>query len=58
MAENAAETALNYLRDPTVVVGLGAVAASLVYMASRPSPTRCPVDPNEQSVEISVSYSL
>lgn len=55
MADNTAETALKYLRDPSVVVGIGAVAASLLYMASRPSPIRCPVDVTQQSIEIPVS---
>lgn len=55
MADNAAEQALQYLRDPTVVVGLGAAAVSLAYMATRPTPTPCPVNPNQQSIEIPVS---
>lgn len=54
MADNTAESTLQYLRDPSVVVGLGAVAASLLYMASRPTPVRCPVDPKQQSIEIPV----
>jgi len=53
MADNAAETALRYLRDPTVVAGLGAVAvASMYYLASRPTPQPCPVDPDKQSYEL------
>jgi hypothetical protein len=54
MADKVAEQALQYLRDPAVVVGLGAAAASLAYMASRPTPTPCPVDPHKQSIEIPV----
>lgn len=55
MADNTAEQALQYLRDPAVVVGLGAAAVSLAYMATRPTPTPCPVNPNQQSIEIPVS---
>lgn len=53
MADNAAESALRYLRDPTVVASLGAVAvASMYYLASRPTPQPCPVDPLNQSYEL------
>ena len=56
MADNAAETALRYLRDPTVVAGLGAVAVgSMYYLASRPTPQPCPVDPDKQSYELPAS---
>ena len=56
MADSAAESALKYLRDPAVVAGLGAVAAaSMYYLASRPTPQPCPVDPQNQSFELPVS---
>lgn len=56
MADNTAETALKYLRDPAVVAGLGAVAvASMYYLASRPCPQPCPVDPQKQSFELPAS---
>lgn len=56
MADNAAESALRYLRDPAVAAGLGAVAvASMYYLASRPTPQPCPVDPQKQSFELPVS---
>ena len=56
MAEKSAEAALQYLRDPVVVGSLGAVAAAtMLYMATRPTPQNCPVDPNQQSVELAVS---
>ncbi|XP_031548875.1 long-chain-fatty-acid--CoA ligase 1-like [Actinia tenebrosa] len=53
MSDNAAEQALQYLRDPAVVVGLGAAAVSLAYMATRPEPTPCPVNVKQQSIELS-----
>lgn len=53
MAEKSAEAALQYLRDPVVVGSLGAVAAAtMLYVATRPTPQKCPVDPNQQSVEL------
>lgn len=56
MADNAAKTALEYLRDPAVITGLGAAAvASMYYLASRPTPQPCPVDPMKQSYELPVS---
>ena len=55
MADSAADQALQYLRDPAVVVGLGAAAVSLAYMATRPTPTPCPVNQQQQSLEIPVS---
>ena len=56
MADDAAESALRYLRDPAVVSGLGAIAvASMYYLASRPTPQPCPVDPQKQSFELPAS---
>ena len=56
MGDDAAESALRYLRDPAVVAGLGAVAAaSMYYLASRPTPQPCPVDPQKQSFELPAS---
>ncbi|EDO46335.1 predicted protein [Nematostella vectensis] len=53
MADKTAEKALKYLSDPTVLAGLGAVAVgSLLYMATRPSESACPVNPHKQSIEI------
>lgn len=53
MADSAAKTALEYLRDPAVITGLGAAAvASMYYLASRPTPQPCPVDPMKQSYEL------
>ena len=59
MADSAAETALKYLRDPAVVAGIGAVAIStMYYLASRPQPQLCPVDPQMQSIELPVRRYL
>ena len=56
MADNAAEAALKYLRDPAIAAGLGAMAvASIYYLTSRPTPQPCPVDPMKQSYELLVS---
>lgn len=56
MGDDAAESALRYLRDPAVVAGLGAVAAaSMYYLASRPTAQPCPVDPQKQSFELPAS---
>ena len=56
MGDDAAESALRYLQDPAVVAGLGAVAAaSMYYLASRPAPQPCPVDPQKQSFELPAS---
>ncbi|RMX40434.1 hypothetical protein pdam_00009465 [Pocillopora damicornis] len=53
MADNAAEAALKYLRDPAIAAGLGAMAvASMYYLTSRPTPQPCPVDPTKQSYEL------
>lgn len=53
MADNAAEAALKYLRDPAIAAGLGAMAvASMYYLTSRPTPQPCPVDPMKQSYEL------
>lgn len=53
MANDAAESVLKYLRDPAVVASLGAVAVStMYYLASRPTPQPCPVDPQKQSYEL------
>ena len=56
MADNAAEAALKYLRDPAIAAGLGAMTvASMYYLTSRPTPLPCPVDPMKQSYELPVS---
>lgn len=56
MGDDAAESALRYLRDPAVVASLGAIAAaSMYYLASRPAPQPCPVDPHKQSFELPAS---
>ena len=56
MADSAADSALRYLRDPAMAAGLGAVAlASMYYLASRPTPQPCPVDPQKQSFELPVT---
>ena len=56
MADSVADSALKYLRDPAMAAGLGAVAlASMYYLASRPTPQPCPVDPEQQSFELPVT---
>ncbi|CAB4032338.1 Long-chain-fatty-acid-- ligase 1, partial [Paramuricea clavata] len=47
------ENVLKFLSEPTTLASLAAVAAaSMMYVTSRPTPLKCPVDPNEQSVEV------
>ena len=56
MADSVADSALKYLGDPAMAAGLGAVAlASMYYLASRPTPQPCPVDPQQQSYELPVT---
>lgn len=56
MADSVADSALKYLGDPAMAAGLGAVAlASMYYLASRPTPQPCPVDPQQQSFELQVT---
>ena len=53
------ENILRFLSEPATLASLAAVAAaSMMYVTSRPTPLKCPVDPNQQSVEVPVSYSL
>jgi hypothetical protein len=53
------ESVLRYLSEPATLASLAAVgAASMMYLTSRPTPLQCPVDPNQQSVEIPVSFAL
>lgn len=59
MAEKSAEAALDYLQNPVVVGSLATIAAaSMMYVATRPTPQKCPVDPNHQSVELEVGCSF
>ena len=47
------EGVLRFLSEPATLASLAAVgAASMMYLTSRPTPLQCPVDPNQQSVEI------
>ena len=53
------ENVLNFLSQPAALASLAAVAAaSMAYFTSRPTPRKCPVDPNEQSVGVPVSLTL
>ena len=53
------ENVLNFLSQPATLASLAAVAAaSMAYFTSRPTPRKCPVDPNQQSVEVPVSLTL
>ena len=53
------ENVLNFLSQPAALASLAAVAAaSMAYFTSRPTPQKCPVDPNQQSVEVPVSLTL
>lgn len=48
--------ALKFLSEPATLASLAAVAAAgMAYMTSRPTPLKCPVDPEKQSVEVPVS---
>lgn len=59
MADKAAEIALHYLREPSVVTGLGVAAGlAMYYVGSRPQPQDCPVDPQQQSIELPVNNCL
>jgi hypothetical protein len=50
------ENVLKFLSEPATLASLAAIAAaSMMYVTSRPAPLKCPVDPNEQSVEVPVS---
>ena len=59
MADSAAQQVLGYLREPAVVAGLGAAATlTAAYVATRPQPTNCPVDPEQQSIELPVTNDI
>ena len=50
------ENVLKFLSEPATLASLAAVAAgSMMYLTSRPTPLVCPIDPNQQSVEVPVS---
>lgn len=47
------ESALRFLSEPATLASLAAVAAaSMVYVTTRPTPLKCPVDPMNQSVPV------
>ena len=47
--------ALGFLSEPATLASLAAVAAaSMVYITSRPTPLKCPVNPKQQSIEVPV----
>ena len=52
------ENVVKFLSEPATLASLAAIAAaSMMYVTSRPTPLQCPVDPNQQSIEVPVSYN-
>lgn len=51
------ESILQFLSQPATLASLAAITAAGMMFATRPTPLKCPVDPNQQSVEVPVSSS-
>ncbi|XP_046839052.1 long-chain-fatty-acid--CoA ligase 5-like [Xenia sp. Carnegie-2017] len=46
------ESILQFLSQPATLASLAAITAAGMMFATRPTPMKCPVDPNQQSVEV------